>query len=167
MIEFYHSPIGNIRIDFSEQGLAGLVFKDLKETPSRYSEMESRPGQMESQEIEMESHITTQLDQYFSGKRTAFDLPLDIRGTDFQKKVWIELLKIPYAKTISYKDLSLKVGNLKAIRAVGAANGANPISIIIPCHRVIGSDGSLTGYAGGLWRKQWLLELESGLRRMF
>lgn len=140
---------------------------DPTETPSQFVEMESRPGQMESREIEMESRIKTQLDEYFAGKRTSFDLPLDLQGTEFQLKVWNELLKIPYGKTISYKELSLRLGNLLAIRAAGAANGANPISIIVPCHRVIGSDGSLTGYAGGLWRKKWLLELESGTAELF
>jgi len=84
-----------------------------------------------------------------------------LKGTGFQKKVWEELLKIPFGKTITYKELALKLGDLKAIRAVAAANGANPVSVIVPCHRVIGSDGSLTGYAGGLWRKRWLLEHES------
>jgi methylated-DNA-[protein]-cysteine S-methyltransferase len=143
----YNSPIGTIRVEYSERGISDLVFKDGPE--------------MESLEIEMASQVTTQLDEYFLRKRTAFDLPLDIRGTDFQKKAWMELLKIPYGRTISYKELSFRVGNLKAIRAVGTANGANPISIIIPCHRVIGSDGSLTGYAGGLWRKKWLLHHES------
>lgn len=167
MKTFYQSPIGVIRIDISEKGIKGLVFMDPTETPSQFVEMESRPGQMESREIEMESRIKTQLDEYFAGKRTSFDLPLDLQGTEFQLKVWNELLKIPYGKTISYKELSLRLGNLLAIRAAGAANGANPISIIVPCHRVIGSDGSITGYAGGLWRKKWLLELESGTAELF
>lgn len=167
MKTIYQSPIGVIRIDISEKGIKGLVFMDPTETPSQFVEMESRPGQMESREIEMESRIKTQLDEYFAGKRTSFDLPLDLQGTEFQLKVWNELLKIPYGKTISYKELSLRLGNLLAIRAAGAANGANPISIIVPCHRVIGSDGSLTGYAGGLWRKKWLLELESGTPELF
>lgn len=104
-----------------------------------------------------------QLMEYFSGKRKAFDLPLAITGTGFQKKVWEELRHIPYGKTLSYLGLSRQIGNVKAIRAVGHANGQNPLAIIIPCHRVIGSDGSLTGYAGGLWRKKWLLEHEGAL----
>jgi methylated-DNA-[protein]-cysteine S-methyltransferase len=119
---------------------------------------------LESQGMEsqgMESHWKTQLDEYFSRKREAFTLPLDLKGTEFQKKVWAELLNIPFGKTVSYKELSIRLGDVKAIRAVAAANGANPVSIIVPCHRVIGSDGSPTGYAGGLWRKQWLLEHES------
>lgn len=102
-----------------------------------------------------------QLNEYFEGKRNEFDLQLNPTGTDFQKKVWEALLKIPYGKTCSYLELSKTLGDPKAIRAVAAANGKNPLWIIVPCHRVIGSDGSLTGYAGGLHRKKWLLEHES------
>ena len=103
----------------------------------------------------------TQIREYFAGNRTQFDLKLNPTGTEFQKKVWAELQQIPYGKTLTYLELSKKLGDPKAIRAVAAANGKNPLWIIIPCHRVIGSDGSLTGYAGGLWRKKWLLEHES------
>jgi len=102
-----------------------------------------------------------QLNEYFEGKRQTFDLLLNATGTDFQRSVWNELSKLPYGKTISYLDLSKKLGDTKAIRAVASANGKNPLWIIIPCHRVIGSDGSLTGYAGGLHRKKWLLNHES------
>jgi methylated-DNA-[protein]-cysteine S-methyltransferase len=101
-----------------------------------------------------------QLREYFSLKRKIFDLKLDLVGTEFQKKVWNELLKIPYGETISYKELAIRLGNLASIRAVGGANGANPIPIVIPCHRVIGSDGKLVGYGGGLHIKEKLLELE-------
>lgn len=103
-----------------------------------------------------------QLNEYFNGNRTVFKLKLNPNGTEFQQKVWQELLQIPYGKTISYLELSKKLGDVKAIRAVASANGKNPLWIVVPCHRVIGSDGSLTGYAGGLWRKQWLLEHERG-----
>ncbi len=103
----------------------------------------------------------TQLDEYFQKKRTTFNLKLNPQGTDFQKEVWKALQQIPYAKTRSYLKQSEAMGNVKAIRAVASANGKNPIWIVIPCHRVIGSDGSLTGYAGGLWRKRWLLEHEN------
>ncbi len=102
-----------------------------------------------------------QLGEYFAGIRQSFQLRLNLKGTDFQKSVWQELLNIPYGKTISYLELSRRLGDVKAIRAVAAANGQNPFWIVVPCHRVIGSDGSLTGYAGGLWRKKWLLEHES------
>jgi methylated-DNA-[protein]-cysteine S-methyltransferase len=102
-----------------------------------------------------------QLNEYFEGKRTHFDLQLNPEGTDFQKSVWDALRTIPYGKTISYLNLSKQLGDVKAIRAIANANGKNPLWIVVPCHRVIGSDGSLTGYAGGLYRKQWLLEHES------
>jgi len=102
----------------------------------------------------------SQLDEYFGGKRRIFDLKLEPRGTAFQERVWHELLRIPYGETRSYKDIAIDVGNSQAVRAVGMANGRNPISIIIPCHRVIGIKGGLVGYGGGLWRKQWLLDHE-------
>ncbi len=102
-----------------------------------------------------------QLDEYFDGTRKVFDLPLDQQGTEFQKKVWELLLSIPYGKTTSYQALSKLYGDTKAIRAVAAANGKNNIAIIVPCHRIIGSNQSLVGYAGGLQRKKWLLELEA------
>jgi len=102
-----------------------------------------------------------QLDEYFAGKRNEFRIKTNPSGTSFQEGVWKELLNIPYGTTISYLELSRRLNNEKAIRAVGSANGKNPINIIIPCHRVIGADGSLTGYGGGLWRKKWLLEHEA------
>lgn len=101
-----------------------------------------------------------QLDDYFSGKSFGFDMPLNAEGTEFQKKVWTELLKIPYGETITYLDLAVRLGDSKAVRAVGTANGRNPLAIVIPCHRVIGAGNKLTGYAGGIWRKKVLLELE-------
>tara|TARA_R100001377_G_scaffold47850_2_gene27570 strand:+ start:817 stop:1296 length:480 start_codon:yes stop_codon:yes gene_type:complete len=102
-----------------------------------------------------------QLNEYFESNRQRFDLTLNPEGTIFQKSVWDALSKIPYGKTVSYLELSRKLGDVKAIRAVANANGKNPLWIVVPCHRVIGSDGSLTGYAGGLYRKKWLLEHES------
>ena len=106
-----------------------------------------------------------QLKEYFEGKRTYFDFKLQPQGTEFQQKVWQVSLDIPFGKTCSYMDLSKKLGDVKAIRAVASANGKNPLWIIVPCHRVIGTDGSLTGYAGGLWRKKWLLEHESSAKQ--
>ena len=106
-------------------------------------------------------NAVTELNDYFQGKRTHFDFKLNPKDTEFQQKVWQALLEIPYGKTCSYMDLSKKLGDVKAIRAVASANGKNPLWIVVPCHRVIGTDGSLTGYAGGLWRKKWLLEHES------
>lgn len=102
-----------------------------------------------------------QLNEYFDGERTDFTLKLNPKGTEFQQKVWSALLEIPYGKTRTYLEQSKILGDVKAIRAVASANGKNPLWIVVPCHRVIGSDGSLTGYAGGLWRKKWLLEHEN------
>ncbi len=107
----------------------------------------------------------TQIEEYFEGRRTSFTFKINPKGTDFQQKVWQELLTIPYGKTTSYQELSIKLGDVKAIRAVANANGKNPLWIVVPCHRVIGSDGSLTGYAGGLWRKKWLLEHENPVKQ--
>lgn len=105
--------------------------------------------------------VVSQLNEYFEGKRTSFDFKLNPKGTDFQKKVWNALLEIPYGKTRTYLEQSKILGDVKAIRAVASANGKNPLWIVVPCHRVIGTDGALTGYAGGLWRKKWLLEHEN------
>ncbi|RCS26718.1 methylated-DNA--[protein]-cysteine S-methyltransferase [Polaribacter sp. WD7] len=107
----------------------------------------------------------TQLDEYFKGERAGFNLTVNPKGTVFQLKVWASLLKIPYAKTSTYLQQSKALGDVKAIRAVAAANGKNPLWIIIPCHRVIGSDGSLTGYAGGIWLKKWLLAHENPVKQ--
>ncbi len=144
---YFKSPIGIIRIAFLEKGICGLSFQDDK------IKIKSLPGLFATEYIR-------QIEAYFKGELKQFDLPLDLQGSDFQLKVWNELKKIPYGKTISYMDLAKRLGNPKSIRAAAHANAKNPVSIIIPCHRVIGSDGSLTGYAGGLWRKKWLLEME-------
>lgn len=106
----------------------------------------------------------TQLEEYFAGERTDFDLTMELDGTPFQQEVWAELARIPYGETISYGELARRVGSPKASRAVGLANGRNPVSIIVPCHRVIGSNGQLTGYGGGLERKTWLLDHEAAHR---
>lgn len=142
----YNSPIGLIEITGARDNLASLYFVDEK------------PSEFESNDYLQ--RCIAQIDEYFQGKRTEFTLNLYPEGTKFQKRVWDELLNIKYGKTMSYNDLSELLGNKNAIRAVANANARNKISIIIPCHRVIGSDGSLTGYAGGLWRKKWLLEHE-------
>lgn len=102
-----------------------------------------------------------QLDEYFNGTRKEFSFSFNQEGTEFQKQVWAQLLTIPYGKTVSYAELSIQMGNIKKIRAVGASNGRNNLAIIVPCHRVIGSNQQLTGYAGGLWRKRWLLDHEA------
>lgn len=143
---FINSPLGITKIVGDENGVS--IISVLAE------------GEI-SKTIPKELKIAVaQLKEYFDGKRKNFDFKLNPKGTDFQQKVWQELLNIPFGKTMSYLDLSKKLGDVKAIRAVASANGKNPIWIVVPCHRVIGTDGSLTGYAGGLWRKKWLLEHE-------
>ena len=113
-------------------------------------------------------NVFQQLDEYFHNKRKIFNIPLDIQGTEFQKKVWHELLKSPFGKTVSYKTIAQRIGDIKSIRAVGGANGANPIPIIIPCHRVVNSDGTIGGYSGGIKIKEKLLELEGSINpRLF
>ena len=150
----FESPVGSLLLAGSKAGLTLVSFSGGK-----------RAGNVDSEWCEDNSVFTEVVDQlksYFAGERKAFDLPLVLEGTEFQKKVWTSLVAIPYGETISYKTLAERVGSPKAVRAVGAANGANPIPIIIPCHRVIGNDGSLTGFGGGLPLKKKLLELESG-----
>ena len=144
---FINFPLGITKIEGDENGIA--VISVLSE------------GEI-SVEIPLElQEAVNQLRDYFEGKRTDFTFKLNPKGTDFQQKVWQELLNIPFGKTISYLDLAKKLGDPKVIRAAAAANGKNPLWIVVPCHRVIGTDGSLTGYAGGLWRKKWLLEHEN------
>lgn len=145
---FYKTPIGTVKIEGNKEGISAIIFME--------NEIESSKDIPDSLQ-----KCVIQFNEYFNKERTEFDLKLNPYGTDFQQKVWRELAKVPFGKTISYLDQSKKMKNIKAIRAIAAANGKNPISIVIPCHRVIGSDGSLTGYAGGLWRKKWLLEYEN------
>jgi len=161
------SPIGPLLAAAVEEGVCLLEFED---TPERWESALQEMAKETGSVVEAGWHahlqqLQDELQEYFSGKRTGFDVPLHPVGTDFQRAVWQELLRIPYGTTRSYKQQALALGNLEAIRAVAAANGRNHIAIVIPCHRVIGDDGSLTGYGGGLWRKKWLLELErdSGL----
>ncbi len=142
----YHSPVGWLKIVTTRGYLKEILFCDIKE------------GKDNPDELAFE--VQNQLQAYFKGTRTHFNLPMIPVGTDFQKQVWKALLNIPYGKTISYLELSKWIGNPKAVRAVGHANGQNPIPIIIPCHRVIGSNGKLIGYGGGIERKKYLLKLE-------
>ncbi len=152
-ISYVESPIGMIEIKTDEQNILSVEFKDSNKVETSFSENEiSRNGKQ-------------QLSDYFASERKEFNLPLQLSGTDFQNKVWTELQVIPYGKTISYLQLAKNLGDPKCIRAAGTANGKNPFAIVVPCHRVIGSNGDLIGYAGGLWRKQWLLEHEGNLQK--
>ncbi|WP_417939046.1 methylated-DNA--[protein]-cysteine S-methyltransferase [Flavobacterium sp. RS13.1] len=146
---YINSPLGITKIIGDENGISVISVSDV--------------GTNEiSQTIpEVLQEAVSQLNEYFEGKRTNFDIKLNPQGTEFQQKVWKALLEIPYGKTVSYMDQTKKLGDVKAIRAVASANGKNPLWIVIPCHRVIGTNGSLTGYAGEIWRKKWLLEHES------
>jgi methylated-DNA-[protein]-cysteine S-methyltransferase len=144
---FISSPLGITKIEGDENGIA--IISVLSE------------GTISTTVPNHLQEAVLQLQEYFEGKRTDFTFKLNPKGTDFQQKVWQELRNIPFGKTISYMDLSKKLGDVKAIRAAASANGKNPLWIVVPCHRVIGTDGSLTGYAGGLWRKKWLLEHEN------
>lgn len=153
----YESPPGILKIVIHDGFINEINF--LKDVDKEISENFNEDISKEDKAVAERCKV--QLDEYFSGKRKTFDLPVKQSGTLFQQKVWDELVKIPFGKTISYLQLAQRIGNVKSIRAVGTANGRNNLSIVVPCHRVIGSDGSLTGYAGGLSRKQWLLEHEN------
>jgi len=145
---YLKSPIGQIKITADDNAVNSVlfVFDDTEMKPENSNDVIEKCKQ--------------QLREYFAGERKEFDVEIHQKGTEFQQKVWAELIKIPYGKTVSYNDIARKVGGRNMMRAVGAANGKNQISIIVPCHRVIGSNGKLTGYAGGMWRKEWLLKHE-------
>lgn len=144
---FIQTPLGIAKIVGDANGISEISVRN--------------EGALSDKIPEVLQEAIEQLQDYFAKKRTHFTFKLNPKGTDFQQKVWRGLLEIPFGKTCSYMDLSKKLGDVKAIRAVASANGKNPLWIVVPCHRVIGTDGSLTGYAGGLWRKQWLLEHEN------
>ncbi|MDQ1617683.1 MAG: methylated-DNA-[protein]-cysteine S-methyltransferase [Actinomycetota bacterium] len=144
-----HSPVGELLLTSDDSALTRLLFSPFTLDPTWSTERSA-----------VLDETVTQLAAYFAGERTDFDLPLAPAGTPFQLRVWEALREIAYATTINYGQLALRVGNVKASRAVGLANGRNPISIVVPCHRVIGANGSLTGYGGGLDRKRTLLDLE-------
>lgn len=145
---YYDSKVGILEIEGTEKAITKVNFSDKKKIKS------------DSNLPPILKKCLKQLDEYFKGKRQNFSLELQLEGTDFQKKVWEQLQRIPYGETASYKDVAVAIGNEKAVRAVGGANGMNNIAIIIPCHRVIGADGNLVGFGGGLWRKVWLLNHE-------
>ncbi|MEK5549998.1 MULTISPECIES: methylated-DNA--[protein]-cysteine S-methyltransferase [Paenibacillus] len=147
----YVSPIGEIEIQGTNEAVYSIMFSNRNELLTRA---------IEEIPIQVLAECAIQLDEYFKGERFEFTFPYAFEGTDFQQKVWNALVSVGYGKTTAYKDIALAIGNEKAIRAVGSANGKNKLSIVIPCHRIIGSNQKLTGYAGGLWRKEWLLQHE-------
>jgi methylated-DNA-[protein]-cysteine S-methyltransferase len=148
---FIKTPIGTAKIIGDEHGIASISILEDCDVSKKIPK-----------DLKEAAH---QIQDYFTGKRTCFDFKRNPQGTEFQQKVWNALLEIPFGKTVSYIDITKKLGDVKAIRAVASANGKNPLWIVVPCHRVIGTDGSLTGYAGGLWRKKWLLEHENPTRQ--
>lgn len=150
------SPVGELKLVASDRGLAAVLWENDDPKRVRFLPQVEQPDNAILQETER------QLWEYFSGKRREFTLTLDFVGTTFQKQVWAALVTIPWGETRSYGDIARQIGNPTAVRAVGAANGRNPISIIAPCHRVIGSNGRLTGFAGGLQTKAYLLRIEGG-----
>jgi methylated-DNA-[protein]-cysteine S-methyltransferase len=151
-VMYYESPVGLLELRAGDKGLRSLLFK-----------FERDPMVVTDEQSPFLLTCKAELDEYFAGKRTTFTLPLDMQGTDFQLIVWKELTFIPFGQTISYLQLAKRVGDLHSTRAVGNANGKNPLSIIVPCHRVIGSNGKLVGYGGGMDNKRWLLEFERNL----
>jgi methylated-DNA-[protein]-cysteine S-methyltransferase len=157
---YYHSPVGILKISGTDEFITEISFHDKTQMPGRKKNLPPLVIQ-----------CLEQLIQYFNGERKIFELPLNQTGTKFQQEVWNDLLTIPYGKTISYLDLARMVGDIKATRAVASANGKNNIAIIVPCHRVIGSNRELVGYGGGLWRKKWLLDHEAkytyGIQTLF
>ena len=160
--KFVASPIGRLKLVASDRGLVAILWENDKPRRVRLGELvERRP------EHPILVRTERELNEYFAAKRNVFTVPLDMRGTEFQKRVWEALLRIPFGETRSYGQLAKQLGNPKATRAVGAANGRNPIAIITPCHRVIGSSGKLTGFAGGLDAKAHLLRLERNHETVF
>lgn len=151
-VHYTESPVGRITIISTEEAILGIAFEEERHPRDRSGAIESAKAILLDAE--------RQIQEYFGGWRQSFDLPLAPVGTEFQQLVWAELQRIPFGETIAYSELARRLGREKAVRAVGAANGRNPIGIVIPCHRVIGADGSLTGYGGGISRKEYLLRLE-------
>jgi methylated-DNA-[protein]-cysteine S-methyltransferase len=149
----YQSPIGVLEIIGTEEAICSILF----------SEQDAPVNLLNAETPNSLSECYHQLDQYFKGERRTFTFPYRFEGTDFQKKVWNALTQVPYGQTDSYKNLAIAIGNEKAVRALGSANGKNQLSIVIPCHRIIGANGKLVGYAGGLWRKEWLLQHEKNV----
>jgi methylated-DNA-[protein]-cysteine S-methyltransferase len=157
-VAYYESPIGLLEIRGGERGVSAVTFVDAH-APKIVIRASTARGGKGSLPAPL-ADCLTQLDEYFRARRRTFSVKLDLGGTAFQKQVWRALRNVRFGKMVSYKDIAKNVGNPAGTRAVGGANHRNPVSIIVPCHRVVGSDGRLTGYGGGLWRKEWLLRHE-------
>jgi methylated-DNA-[protein]-cysteine S-methyltransferase len=151
-IAYFESPIGTIEVRGTEAGVSDLNFVKAGGSRTSGAQRQDLPAPL--------AEALVQLEEYFLGRRRVFTVKLDLGGTEFQRSVWKKLLQVEFGRTTTYKALAEAVGRPAAIRAVGGANHRNPVSVLVPCHRVVGSDGSLTGYGGGLWRKEWLLRHE-------
>jgi methylated-DNA-[protein]-cysteine S-methyltransferase len=161
LYKFTNSPVGKLKLIASEKGLVAILWENDTPRRVRLTDLVEDANHPVLQKVEQQLH------EYFEGKRKSFSIPLDMRGTPFQKNVWEALIAIPFGETRTYGELAKKLGNPTATRAVGAANGRNPVSIIVPCHRVIGASGKLTGFAGGLDVKARLLGLEGDDKNLF
>ena len=162
-INWYESPVGPLLVSATESAVCGLSFCDTQDLPRRLQTLRERHQEtLRSAGDSPLDALQAQLQEYFQGRRREFTLPLSSAGSEFQQRVWAALCEIPYGETWSYLQLAVRIGDALATRAVGHANGANPIAIVIPCHRVINADGGEGGYGGGLWRKRILLDLERG-----
>jgi methylated-DNA-[protein]-cysteine S-methyltransferase len=160
----YESPVGRLTLVAGAAGLQALLWPD--DDPDRVLVPHAAPEPPEPRAVDALRRAASQLSEYFAGVRTTFDVPLDPQGTAFELAAWTALRAIPYGRTVTYGEQARRLGDVRKARAVGAANGRNPISIIVPCHRVIGADGSLTGFGGGLAAKAWLLDHERGQGRL-
>jgi AraC family transcriptional regulator, regulatory protein of adaptative response / methylated-DNA-[protein]-cysteine methyltransferase len=167
MVDWIDSPVGPLIAAATRSALCLLEFSERRILEEQFATVRKRFGcELISGSNSLLSDLRTQLGDYFAGRRREFDMPLAYPGTPFQERVWSALLRIPYGETRSYREIALELGDLKATRAVGTANGMNRIAIVIPCHRVINANGELGGYGGGLWRKRLLLDLEKGQERL-
>ena len=159
-VQPYKSPIGILYIVSEDKKICGVLFKEQWKIFQRHFD------EVEEKETPLIKRAKQELEEYFSGERKQFTLPLELKGTDFQVRVWSSLSDIPYGETRSYKDQAIQIRSPKASRAIGRAHGLNPLCVILPCHRIIGSNGGLTGYAGGIKAKKYLLRLEGNKKFM-
>lgn len=162
-IDWYESPVGPLLVSATESAVCGLSFCDAGDLQRSLQALRERhQASLRSDDASPLRALRTQLQEYFQGRRRVFEVPISCAGSEFQQRVWAALCEIPYGDTWSYLQLAVRIGDELATRAVGYANGANPIAIVVPCHRVINADGGEGGYGGGLWRKRILLDLERG-----
>lgn len=168
-LDWMPSPVGLLLLGATDRAVVLVEFASLEQLDKQLARLRKQLGHgfRRDGEQALLMRLKAQLEEYFAGTRRRFDLPLEFHGSPFQERVWSTLREIPYGETRSYGAIARTVGDLKATRAVGMANGANPLAIVIPCHRVVNANGDLGGFGGGRWRKEWLLDLERGQQRLF